>query len=759
MCLTHLGLRHYRHRTSLFLKIFLHLELMTDTILKYNKLLGIKCSKAFPLLVMKIPLLKHFATVSAKEFPLLIIEFGDAYKAPPEETGKGPSSESFAKKKGRTVVITTEDMQKRRNDVKARSTLLLALPDKHQLRSSKYETTKELWEAILNTFGGNEATKKIKKNQLKQQYSNFKAEVSEILEQTFNILQAIMSHLEFMDVEIEQDDLNQKFLTSLAPEWIMYTIVWRNRDELDTMSLDDVYNHLKVYESEVQKKSESNSQNMAFISSSNTSSGKGKVHTAYVPTASTQVSTASPDVATASLSHDIVCAYIASQSNGSQIRYEDITQIDEDDIEEMDIKWNMALLSMRADRFWKKTGKKITIQGSDVTGFDKLKVECFNCHKMGHFAKECRAPRIQDRGKRESYKQGPKEEEPAPKALMATDGIGWDWSYMANEEENHALVADDEIPTEFALMAKSGSSLENELGKDFLMPNKACFKCGHFDHLAFDCGVWVEKGKTWPKNNYAHKNVTPRAVLLKTRKTQISRPNMNVAQLKMTSFAKTAHSNVKRPFQGKSAVRAQPRVPRVSNVTKKFPTVDSKFLTAKSTFTVDLGNKEKAVKALACWIWRPKQNSTKEGPNCNGVSMTFKKYQYIDTQGRLNNFIMAKLAFCDYHNMIAILEKTKHNIEFHEIVDFLKASHIRYALTISPTIYVSHVRQFWSTARIETTNQETKILATVDGKPRTISESSLRRHLKLSDEEGISSLPDTEIFENLSLIGYNILPN
>nr|GEX82994.1 hypothetical protein [Tanacetum cinerariifolium] len=73
-----------------------------------------------------------------------VIEFGDSYKAPPEELGKGPASESFAKKKGRTVFITTEDMQKRRNDVKARTTLLLALPDEHQLRFSKYETAKEL---------------------------------------------------------------------------------------------------------------------------------------------------------------------------------------------------------------------------------------------------------------------------------------------------------------------------------------------------------------------------------------------------------------------------------------------------------------------------------------------------------------------------------------------------------------------------------------------------------------------------------------
>nr|GEW09638.1 xylulose kinase-1 [Tanacetum cinerariifolium] len=105
---------------------------------------------------------------------------------------------------------------------------------------------------------------------------------------------------------------------------------------------------------------------------------------------------------------------------------------------------------------------------------------------------------------------------------------------------------------------------------------------------------------------------------------------------------------------------------------------------------------------------------------------------------------MARLAFCDYHNMIAILEKSEHNIDFHQIVDFVEASHIKYALTINPTVYVSHIRQFWSTARIETTNEGTKILATVDGKPRTISESSIRRNVKLNDEEGISTLPDAD---------------
>ncbi|GKF78884.1 hypothetical protein Tco_0234452 [Tanacetum coccineum] len=105
--------------------------------------------------------------------------------------------------------------------------------------------------------------------------------------------------------------------------------------------------------------------------------------------------------------------------------------------------------------------------------------------------------------------------------------------------------------------------------------------------------------------------------------------------------------------------------------------------------------------------------------------------------------------------MVAYLQKSEVSEGFNQIVDFLTASHIRYALTKSPTIYVSLIKQFWQTATASTLeNGDMKITATIDGKIKTVSEASIRRHLKLEDSDGISDFPTIEIFEQLGLMRY-----
>ncbi|GJU62313.1 hypothetical protein Tco_1244148 [Tanacetum coccineum] len=194
-------------------------------------------------------------------------------------------------------ITTAEEKAQRRLEVKARSTLMMGIPNEHQLKFNSIKDAKKLLEAVEKRFGGNAATRKTQRNLLKQQYENFTAPSSEMLDQTFDRLQKLVSQLELLDEKLSQEDVNQKLLRSLSPEWNTHAVVWRNKADLDTMSMDDLYNNLKVYEPEVKGMSSSSSstQNMAFVSSSNnnTSSTNEAVNTAHgVSTASTQVNVA-----------------------------------------------------------------------------------------------------------------------------------------------------------------------------------------------------------------------------------------------------------------------------------------------------------------------------------------------------------------------------------------------------------------------------------------------------------------------------------
>ncbi|GJZ36122.1 ribonuclease H-like domain-containing protein [Tanacetum coccineum] len=230
-----------------------------------------------------------------------------------------------------------------------------------------------------------------------------------------------------------------------------------NKPEIDTLSLDDLYNNLKIYKPEVKgiSSSSTNTQNIAFVSSNSIRSTNGAVNTAHGATTTSTQATAVNLTTIDNLSDVVICAFFASQPNSPQLDNEDLQQIHPDDLEEMDLRWQMAMLTMRARRFLKNTGRKFSMNGTETIRFDKSKVECYNCHKRGHFARECRAPRNQENMNRENTRRVVLVETTTSNALMSCDGSSYDWSDQAEEG-----------PTNFALMAYTSTSSNSEVSTD-----------------------------------------------------------------------------------------------------------------------------------------------------------------------------------------------------------------------------------------------------------------------------------------------------
>nr|GEV26571.1 hypothetical protein [Tanacetum cinerariifolium] len=286
--------------------------------------------------------------------------------------------------KGSIPPKTAKQKLARKNELKAKSTLMLAILDEHLLKLYACKDAKSLWGAIKNRFRGNKESKKMQKTILKQNYENF--------------------------------------------------------DASNTLSMDDLCNNLKVYESKIkgQSSSSSNSQNLAFVTLDNSSSTNETVNTAHSISAASSKDQAS----TASYADDVIFSFFTSQSNALQLDNEDLEQIDTDDLEEMDLKWQVVMLTMRVKRFIKKTGRKLDLNGKETVGFVRKKVECYNCYK--------------------------REDTSTTNALVVQDGIcGYDWSFQ-----------DKEGLTNFALMAytSQGSSSSSSSNSEVHTCSKECLK-------------------------------------------------------------------------------------------------------------------------------------------------------------------------------------------------------------------------------------------------------------------------------------------
>nr|GEU85764.1 hypothetical protein [Tanacetum cinerariifolium] len=284
---------------------------------------------------------------------------------------------------------TAKQRLARKNELKARGTFLMALPDKHQLKFNSHKDAKTLMEDIEKRFG---------------------------LDQIHDRLQKLVSQLEIHGVSLSQEDVNIKFLCSLPSEWKTHTLIWRNKADLEEQSLDDLFNNLKIYETEV-----------------NVSAACVKLPASPLP------------------------------------------NIDVDDLEEIDLRWQMAMLTMRARRFLQKTGRNLGANGPTSMGFDMSKVECYNCHRKGHFAREYRSPKDPRRPvAAEPQRRTVLVETSTSNALVSQcDGIrSYDWSYQAEEE-----------PANFALMSFSSNSFSDN---EVLSCSKACSKAYAQLHTQYD---------------------------------------------------------------------------------------------------------------------------------------------------------------------------------------------------------------------------------------------------------------------------------
>ncbi|GKA15025.1 putative ribonuclease H-like domain-containing protein [Tanacetum coccineum] len=372
-----------------------------------------------------------------------------------------------------------------------------------------------------------EATKKTQRNLLKHQYENFTAPSSKMLDQTFDRLQKFVSQLELLGEKLSQEDINQKLLRRMSPEWNTHAVVWRNKSDLDTMSMDDLYNNLNVYEPEVQ------------------------AHRTWLlcPLLITTLA--------ALMKQLMLLMKLLLLALNPQLAHEDLQKIHPDDIEEMDLRWQMAMLTMRARR----------------------------------------ALRNQD-NKKECSRRSVHVETFTSTALVSCDGLGgYDWSDQEEDGPNYALMT-----------YSSSSSDSKFVNKPEVENRKSDEEVSEIVRKNDDALIIEE----WVLDS-EEENVSQPETEKKTVKPSIAM----IEFVKPKQQEKTVRKTVKqaKKHRGKNVNTARP----------------------KAVVNAVQGNNVNAIKASACWVWKPKTKVLDHVSKHNSASTILKRFDYIDAQGCTRN--------------------------------------------------------------------------------------------------------------------------